>query len=407
MQKMRIRRAVALGLVACVAVLGGCQAAPGSPTPPERQIDAAATTAPSVATEPAATRDAGPEVVAPTAPAAAVTAPAATPTADSTVIPLPEQAGLPVAEASVVPAEAAAATFEVQEYDVPKGSHPHDVAPAVDGGVWYTAQAGGALGWLDPATGETEHIPLGQGSAPHGVITGPDGAAWITDSGLNAMVRVDPDTREVKRYDLPSERRAANLNTAVFDPAGRLWFTGQSGVYGSLDPATGEMRVFDAPKGRGPYGITATADGKVYYASLAGSYLGEIDPETGEATVLEPPTAGQGARRSWADSSGKVWVSSWNAGQLARYDPSTGAWTEWRLPGDGPRAYSVYVDWQDKVWLSDFGNNSLVRFDPQTEEFETIPLPSPSASVRQIHGRPGEIWGAESAVDKLVVVRVR
>jgi streptogramin lyase len=25
--------------------------------------------------------------------------------------------------------------------------------------------------------------------------------------------------------------------------------------------------------------------------------------------------------------------------------------------------------------------------------------------VRQIHGRPGEVWGAESAADKLVVVR--
>ncbi len=28
----------------------------------------------------------------------------------------------------------------VQEYLVPQGSHPHDVAPARDGGVWYTAQ---------------------------------------------------------------------------------------------------------------------------------------------------------------------------------------------------------------------------------------------------------------------------
>jgi streptogramin lyase len=25
--------------------------------------------------------------------------------------------------------------------------------------------------------------------------------------------------------------------------------------------------------------------------------------------------------------------------------------------------------------------------------------------VRQIHGRPGEVWGAESAADKLVLVR--
>jgi virginiamycin B lyase len=80
----------------------------------------------------------------------------------------------------------------VREYLVPPGSRPHDVAPARDGGVWYTAQGSGELGWLDPKTGRTRHVALGEGSAPHGVIVGPDGAPWITDGGLNAIVRVDP-----------------------------------------------------------------------------------------------------------------------------------------------------------------------------------------------------------------------
>ena len=120
---------------------------------------------------------------------------------------------------------------------MPAGSHPHDVAPARDGGVWYTAQASGRLGWLDPRTGRTRETPLGEGSAPHGVIVGPDGAPWITDGGLNAIVRVDPRTLAVKAYPLPASAPDANLNTAVFDLAGRLWFTGQAGFYGRLDPA--------------------------------------------------------------------------------------------------------------------------------------------------------------------------
>jgi virginiamycin B lyase len=87
------------------------------------------------------------------------------------------------------------------------------------------------------------------------------------------------------------------------------------------------------------------------------------------------------------------------------YDPRADGWREWRLPGDAPQAYAVYVDDNDEVWLSDFGANALVRFDPATEEFTTYPLPSDPGEVRQLHGRPGEVWGAESAVDKLVVVR--
>jgi virginiamycin B lyase len=258
---------------------------------------------------------------------------------------------------------------------------------------------------LDPITGETHHIELGEGSAPHGVIVGPDGAPWVTDGGLNAIVRVDPTTEEVQRFDLPDGSRSANLNTAAFDGQGVLWFTGQNGIYGRLAPETGEVEVFEAPRGRGPYGITTTPDGQVYYASLAGSHIAVIDTKTGTATVIEPPTPGQGARRVWSDSRGRIWVSEWNAGNVAMYDPASEEWREWRLPGDAPKPYSVYVDEQDKVWLSDFGANALVRFDPQTENFDAFPLASASAAVRQMLGRPGEVWGAESAVDKLVVAR--
>jgi virginiamycin B lyase len=280
------------------------------------------------------------------------------------------------------------------------------VAPALDGGVWYTAQGSGELGYLDPATGEVTEIALGGGSAPHGVIVGPDGAPWITDGGLNAIVRVDPVTLEVKTFPLPADRPGANLNTAVFAPDGTLWFTGQSGVYGSLNPTTGEMHVYDAPRGRGPYGITATPDGDVYYASLAGSYVGQIDTATGEATVLEPPTPGQGARRVWSDSRGRIWVSEWNAGQVGVYDPASDSWEEWPLPAEGgASAYSVYVDENDDVWLTDFSANAIVRFDPETETFESFPLPDSPGEVRQMLGRDGEVWGAESGNDKLVVIR--
>jgi virginiamycin B lyase len=293
----------------------------------------------------------------------------------------------------------------VQEYDVPAGTHPHDVAVAGDGTVWYTAQRTGKLGRLDPRNGRVDEVELGEGSAPHGVIVGPDGAPWITDGGLNAIVRVEPTTREVRRFPLPADRPSTNLNTAVFDRSGTLWFTGQSGIYGRVTPDSGRVDVFDAPNGRGPYGITVTPDGAVYYASLAGNYMGRIDTETGEATVLRPPTAGQGTRRVWADSRGRVWSSQYNAGQVAVFDPASEQWREWRLPGESPQAYAVYVDDDDKVWLSDFGSNSLVRFDPEMEQFTSYPLPSSPGDVRQILGRRGEVWGAESAADKLVVIR--
>ena len=293
--------------------------------------------------------------------------------------------------------------LRVREYPVPPGTHPHDVAPAPDGSVWYTAQATGKLGRLDPRTGKTTEIPLGEGSAPHGVIVGPDGAPWITDGGLNAIVRVDPETSAVRAFPLPSSSGYVNLNTATFDRSGVLWFTGQGGVYGRLHTKTGAMRVFRAPLGTGPYGITTTPKGRVFYASLAGSHIAEIDVRTGKATVIRPPTAGQGARRVWSDSRGMIWVSEWNSGRVGRYDPSTKKWREWRVPGPA-QIYAVYVDDRDVVWLTDFGRSGIWRFQPATARFTRVPLRA-GADVRQLLGRPGEVWGAESGADRLVVVR--
>ncbi|HEX4234210.1 MAG TPA: lyase [Caldimonas sp.] len=281
----------------------------------------------------------------------------------------------------------------------------HDVAPASDGGVWFTAQRSGHLGWFDPQTGRVELVALGRGSAPHGVIRGPDHAAWITDGGQGAIVRVGWPDRSVRVFPLPAGTPDANLNTATFDGDGDLWFTGQSGVVGKLAMKTDKVTVRAAPRGTGPYGICTTPHGDVWYCSLAGSFIAKVDRATGESTVVEPPTPNQGARRVWSDSQGRLWVSEWLSGQVSVHDPAQASWRHWKLPGPSPRAYAVYVDERDKVWLSDWGSNAIVRFDPPTETFTRFALPHDGAGVRQIQGRAGEIWLPESGTEHISVIR--
>ena len=70
-----------------------------------------------------------------------------------------------------------------------------------------------------------------------------------------------------------------------------------------------------------------------------------------------------------------------------------------------PRAYGVYVDDRDIVWVSDWGANAIWSFEPASETFRNYPSSETAANVRQILGRPGEVWLPESGLDRLMVIR--
>ena len=295
--------------------------------------------------------------------------------------------------------------LRVREYLLPRGSVPYGVALTPDDAVWYTAQRAGELGRLDPATGAIKGIALGQGATPRGIVLGPDGALWLVDSGNNALVRVDTATEEIRRITLPAGGAGANLQMLAFDAAGRLWFTGEGGIYGRLDQNVGVLQVFKAPRGTGLAGITAAPDGTISFASFDGNYVEQIVPTTGVATTLTLPTAMAGPRGVAADSRGRLWVGAWQDGYLAAYEPTTTRWRTWPLPGRKTQPRAVYVDARDQIWLTDDSTNAILRFDPITERFQTLVLPTDAGAIAQLASRPGEIWGAESGSDRLVVLR--
>jgi virginiamycin B lyase len=301
-----------------------------------------------------------------------------------------------------------AADFKVTYYPVKTGIGNRDVAPAADGTVWFANQFSGTVGRLDPKTGKYTLLPMGAGSSPHGILMGPDGNVYVMDGGQNAIIRVDSRDQKLTLFRLPKERGDVNLNTGVFDHSGALWFTGQNGFYGRVEPASGKVELFDAPGGEGPYGITVTPNDTVWYTSFAGNHIVGIDPKTLKATVVElpDPVAG-GARRIWADSKGRLWLATWGTGELLRYDPADNSWAAYKLPGLGPRGYSVYVDEKDFVWVSEFMANAILRFDPATESFIAFPSERNTVQLLQMAGRGNKVWGGEQGANRLVSIEPR
>ena len=286
----------------------------------------------------------------------------------------------------------------------------HDVAPAPDGGVWFTAQRSGHLGWFDPQSARVELIALGRGSSPHGVIQGPDRAAWITDSGQNAIVRVGWPDRAVRVFPLPEGSSYANLNTAAFDGDGDLWFTGQSGIVGKLAVKSGAGQR--QGRAEGPRAVRHLRHAGRRRVVVFARRLVHRPHRPQDGRLGRRRAADQGTRARAASGATAAAASGSASGTRASSRCTTRpprraaqAWRAWKLPGDRPSCYAVYVDERDIVWASDFGGNAVWRFDPSNEKFERFGFAREATNIRQILGRPGEVWLPESGTEHLSVIR--
>ena len=236
----------------------------------------------------------------------------------------------------------------------------------------------------------------------HTAYPGPNGAAWLTDGGLNAIVRVEPETGQVKAWTLPEETGYANLNTATFDPAGVLWFTGQAGIYGRLEPGSGEMRIWKDPDGPGPYGITTTPDGRVFFASLAGSHIAEIDTRhRGEAADRSADrTKGHGGSGLTAGAiSGSASGTAASSAATPRPAASGGLEAAGRPPA---RLCGLC---RRAIWSGSATSapTRLLSFDPSTERFSLLarqraerqrapdPWPQGRGLPARIRARPDDV----------------
>ena len=83
----------------------------------------------------------------------------------------------------------------------------------------------------------------------------------------------------------------------------------------------------------------------------------------------------------------------------------SGSVTSSRLATGSPHVYAVYVDERDRPWIAEWGGNAVYRFDPDSEKFERFAFPREGTAIRQILGRPGEVWLPESGTEHITVIR--
>ena len=173
----------------------------------------------------------------------------------------------------------------------------------------YEEGAGGIFR-VDPVTGERTVISdathgTGPDFQPTSVAWSPDGTILASDTNARTLLRIDPATgnRTVLASGLPLALGGFNWPWQVYvDPASRILMsasdtaTGQKSLY-EIDPTTGNHTMISGPGvGTGPIpsgsfqgyeGIAVSDTGQIYLSTRFDADIYEVDPLTGNREVLE------------------------------------------------------------------------------------------------------------------------
>ena len=272
---------------------------------------------------------------------------------------------------------------------------PHQIDFDKNGNVWL-AYTGCCIVRIDPRTGEQKAFE-GHGGG-HGIaVDQTDGSIWY--SGRPDVVRhLDPATGQVDIWNLGDEKALGSI-AQVFDSKGNLWLSLLSGGgLGKWDRASDSIVWWKVPVIRSrPYGLVVDHDDKVWSADFHNGGLTRFDPETETFRhyLLVKDDATSSIRRPGIDSRGMVWAGTWgsrgfNSVKLYRLNPESGEVVEHDVGIPYGAVYSAEADSNDNIWITP--DNYLSVYDQESDRFTHYPIAVRSDTVKTTITRDNAIW---------------
>jgi virginiamycin B lyase len=282
-----------------------------------------------------------------------------------------------------------------------EATRPRDPYVHPDGRVFFCGQSGNYVASFDPETETFQRYELPAGTHPHNLIIDDAGMVWYAGNRASHIGRLDPASGVIQQYPMP-DPEVRDPHTLMWDRNGDIWFTAQTGNrVGKVTVATGTIQLVPVPTERArPYGIVMDPSGMRPWIALFGTNkLATVDPVTMELSEIPLPREAARPRRLQVTSDGNVWYVDYAEGHLGRYDPDEGTFAEWPMPaGAGSRPYALAVDEQDRLWAFQGPRDAavtLVGFEPgDAEFFSTTLLESGPGTVRHAYFHPptSAIW---------------
>jgi streptogramin lyase len=284
----------------------------------------------------------------------------------------------------------------------------HDIAVDPWGRGWSNQRVGGKIGHFDPVTYEFGEIQLppnqvGRVRPGNPQITD-EGIMWISEPFGNRWLSYDIAKEEWTEYPFPSDqiRGLAYANTMTFHPDGTVWGSGPGNAR-RLNPVTREWDAWETPSFEatgmdpGVYGISVAGDGRVWMPLENVDRFARIDPDSGEVVEFEIPVEGNDyPRRMDSDPDGNIWFALWSSGKIVEVDYQTDEMTVIDPPMPYNGAYAIdFNEETGLMWTTLHTRDIIASYEPDTGVWHTYPLPQAESDSRRVEidqNYPNRIW---------------
>ena len=293
----------------------------------------------------------------------------------------------------------------VTEYSIPRPPgyyiNPGGIAPGPDGRMWFTENAGSAVGLgAITVTGQVFQytIPTG-GSHPGSIVAGPDGRMWFGEDSTSTIGAVTV-YGQFTEYPLGTPTTAGSYTLGV-GPDERVWFTENGSDKIGAITTTGQVTQYEIP-GSKPNGKPASLGGRVWFLDDNKDTIDAITP-AGVVTSYSLPHALGSPAELTVGADGRLWVVGSDGVAAVT---TGGRTTSFRGAGTAIVAGSDNRLWFFGPSLSDPLASTILSADATGGEpwgpFDVSQDPASGAGVQSgIHhmapGPDGRIWFTDGA----------
>ncbi|HYL26631.1 MAG TPA: Virginiamycin B lyase [Candidatus Nitrosotalea sp.] len=191
----------------------------------------------------------------------------------------------------------------------------------------------------------------------------------------------------------------------VRGPQHALWFSEfYSDKIGRV-AMNGKMTEFSLPDNTDIEGITAGADGNIWFTAPGAAQIGRMTPQ-GTVTTFPIEASNPSPRGMTLGPDGNVWYVEFYDGYIGRVTPQ-GVITRFAIP-EGPYSspWTITTGPDGDLWFSESFSNKLGRFNPATQQFDApLTVPTQNATPWGVIMAPDKhIWFTERNGDKIAEV---